>query len=916
MDKPIVPTNKASSASALFRVPLALRIFLLSAVLILLAVGAAVFFTWQQGQKISRAAIERSIMQSAELQSESTQSRLAEVEIKSQLIAADPAFAEYVECASGQTIDMGGACSQDFSSTASIIDLLDERQESLQFDLAIVVDQAGALLARTDLEEPEALNLSNDPFVGPLVAQGGLAPAFMQFDEKLYYASGVSLKTRDEVVVGYVILGLQVDDEVSKQIAKYSGSQIAYWLPTAASNSFIASSLDAAPKDELSKLIATNPVLKAALEAAKSERNFDLKFAGETWIAQVRPVEEGAPKELGSVLSMTSRTQTTSGYDSLLNRVLFAGLGSLLIALPLSLLLSLPVLKPLRLMADAAEKAAAGDFTSRIGVRGKDALARLSNAFDSLLATLREKDEMEGYVGNLSRLLPESNEAPTSSASHPLAALTELSIEPELVSLNILALEYRQLAAPLLPGQLSRRAEEFEMIERRVNLVARQHGSRVVHNSGNRFVVGFSGSQSTTDALSTFRDLLDAPDVVDTLGASAPAGALVQGDALMSSGAPEYPSGPVLLGTAAFQSDRLLTESAPGLVIVGKVSVEWMASHYQVAPVTHRGSVSARGYHVFDRTTLGFIPKLEMSLDANATQFNAAASVPSTQRAPAVKSLTADLMPGERFGGRYQILSILGSGGMGVVYKARDTDLDDIVALKMLRTNLGIDAESLERLKSELKLARKISHPNVLKTYDFGLIEQRPFLSMEYIRGMTLRYLLQQAERIPYSAALRIAKQVCAGLVAAHEQGVLHRDIKPENVIIEPSGNAKLMDFGIARPTRRSEPGQTQPGMFVGTPRYSSPEQLAGEEVDIRSDVYAMGILLSEMFCGGFPFAGSNTMEIYLAQMQQAPVRPSEMWAEIPQELEAIIVRCIERERDKRFQTARDLSQSLSALRA
>ena len=146
---------------------------------------------------------------------------------------------------------------------------------------------------------------------------------------------------------------------------------------------------------------------------------------------------------------------------------------------------------------------------------------------------------------------------------------------------------------------------------------------------------------------------------------------------------------------------------------------------------------------------------------------------------------------------------------MGVVYKARDIELDDVVALKMLKAAALLDGEQLERLKSEIKLARRITHPNVLRTFDFGESDGRPYISMEYVRGMTLRYLLRQAGRIPYSAGLRIARQLAAGLGAAHAVGVLHRDIKPENLILEASGNAKLMDFGIARPLRRSEPGSS-----------------------------------------------------------------------------------------------------------
>jgi serine/threonine-protein kinase len=238
------------------------------------------------------------------------------------------------------------------------------------------------------------------------------------------------------------------------------------------------------------------------------------------------------------------------------------------------------------------------------------------------------------------------------------------------------------------------------------------------------------------------------------------------------------------------------------------------------------------------------------------------------------------------------------------------------VALKMLKGDALRDREQLERLKSEIKLARRITHPNVLRTFDFGEIEGTPFISMEYVRGMTLRYLLQQQASVPFSAALRIARQLCAGLEAAHDVGVLHRDIKPENLILEASGNAKLMDFGIARPIRRNAPGQTEPGMYVGTPAYSAPEQLAGEDVDHRADIFASGVVLCEMFCGQLPFSGGSTVELYMAQMQGQPLAPREIKPDLSEDMEAIILRCLQRKREDRFQSATDLGRALSALRA
>jgi serine/threonine protein kinase len=227
---------------------------------------------------------------------------------------------------------------------------------------------------------------------------------------------------------------------------------------------------------------------------------------------------------------------------------------------------------------------------------------------------------------------------------------------------------------------------------------------------------------------------------------------------------------------------------------------------------------------------------------------------------------------------------------MGVVYKARDRELDDLVALKMLKREAAGDQALLGRLKSELKLARRITHPHVLRTHDFGEIEGVPFISMEYVRGITLRGMLEQSGRLPFSAAVWLSRQLLSGLASAHALAILHRDIKPENVLLDPGGNLKLMDFGLARPVERRERGETREGWIVGTPHYLSPEQIEAKEPTPRSDVYACGVVLYELFTGRLPFEGGSPMEILMQHAQQPPRPPRELWPEMPARLEQLIL--------------------------
>lgn len=283
--------------------------------------------------------------------------------------------------------------------------------------------------------------------------------------------------------------------------------------------------------------------------------------------------------------------------------------------------------------------------------------------------------------------------------------------------------------------------------------------------------------------------------------------------------------------------------------------------------------------------------------------------------APRTHDSSAALRVGSRLGARYEILDLLGSGGMGVVYKVRDLELGDVAALKLLRSHALQDAEQVERLKEEIRLARRITHPNVLRTFDFGEADGYSFITMEYVRGVTLRALLEQSGKLPYSAGLRIARQLAAGLAAAHEVGVLHRDIKPENLILESGGDLKLMDFGIARPVHRSA-GLTQVGMVVGSPDYASPEQITGGTLDQRADLYACGVVLSELFCGRRPYRGHSAAEIYMAQMSDEPIKPSALWPDIPPALETLILRCIAVDPEDRYRNAAELERALAGLKA
>jgi HAMP domain-containing protein len=265
------------------------------------------------------------------------------------------------------------------------------------------------------------------------------------------------------------------------------------------------------------------------------------------------------------------------------------------------------------------------------------------------------------------------------------------------------------------------------------------------------------------------------------------------------------------------------------------------------------------------------------------------------------------LAVGQRFAGRYDILELLGTGGMGVVYRAFDREVGEVVAIKALRPDLGIDATLLERFKQELRLARRITHRNVVRTYDLGEVEGMYYITMELVRGTTVATLIREAGRLDVPAALTIGKQVCRALEVAHEEGVIHRDVKPQNLLVDHSGFLKVMDFGIARlAEHHSEPGRalTAAGVVVGTPQYMAPEQLFGEGVDGRADLYATGAVLFECVTGRPVFEAPSLVALLARHLEGAPPDPRQLNAEIPDSLAGVILRALARKPEDRWPTA------------
>jgi serine/threonine protein kinase len=279
------------------------------------------------------------------------------------------------------------------------------------------------------------------------------------------------------------------------------------------------------------------------------------------------------------------------------------------------------------------------------------------------------------------------------------------------------------------------------------------------------------------------------------------------------------------------------------------------------------------------------------------------------------EDLPADLKihfsPGELFGKRYRIIEEVGRGGMGRVYKAEDLELNITVALKIINPRHSQDARFIDRFKKELLSARSISHENVIRIFDIGEEDKIKYISMEFVKGQNLSDLLRTSGPFTPKRAVEITRQICEALNAAHQQGIVHRDLKPSNIMVDVRGQARVMDFGIAKSISRLDP--EKPKTIAGTPKYFSPEQSNIEQIDHRSDIYSLGLIIFEMLTGSSAFEAETKEDYLVKHIEEKPPQVSELNPDIPPGLDRIVAKCLEKNKNDRYQSAREILKDLAS---
>jgi serine/threonine-protein kinase len=877
-----------------------------------LAVGAAVAVTAWLGGRIAGRAAEEQLDMAYEVQRSYRDQRYQRLELAADLLSLDPYFAAYVVEAAGT------------ADTASVLDLLAEYRR--EYDLAAVLTPDGRVLAHSERPDTAGEDLSAQPLVARALAEYGASGVWAE-GGRLYDAVAVPVARGGELA-GFLLIGFRIDDELARGVRDASHSQVAFFQGTGTELQRVGATLSEGRTRALVEALRARAAEIDPMMAGDDQGGrLTLDLGGRPWLALVAPLRDAAGEPIGTAATLASLDDQLATYRQLQWLLTGTGAAAVLLAVALAYPLTRRSLKPVRELAEAAEAARRGDYDRRIGDPGGDEVGRLAASFDDLLSGLREKRDMEAYMSHLSLSLPEPGWAGIGAGMAAErgpgpAAPGEPSEEAAPATaedLVLLAAELRRHARAQADPEAA--VEELQRDLDRAAAAVGAEGGRPEGALGHRLLASFAGGDAGRRALAVAASLVEGARREGTEPWELPAVALAGGPAARGALRWGEGRGRAVVGLPAARVETLLREASPGEVVCDAAvarGLEAVLGARGLALRPQKAILSSQRLYGLSGEDLA---RLAADLHATAGTVrlaelpDAAATRPQPRPAPA---LAPDrLAAGSVLGGRFEIAGVVGVGGMGVVYKARDRELEELVALKVLRRELWDREELRSRLKDELKLARRITHPNVLRTHDFGELDGVAFVSMEYVRGVTLRTLLDGAEEpLPFRAALRLARQIAAGLAAAHELGVVHRDIKPENVILDAAGNAKLMDFGIARPLPgagrgTAESAYTRAGEVVGTPRYIAPERLRSEPADARSDVYSLGIVLYEVFAGRPPFPGGSIADIVAQHLDQEPPPPRALRPELPEELEAILLRSLAKAPAERYADAGALGKAL-----
>ena len=876
--------------------PLVWKLFVATALVVVVVVGVAVAITIDRKNRVAAATVNKSIAGAADLFKELEQQRLARLSLPIQLLGYDASFHAYVEDALG--IETGAAI-----DLVSVNDQLAQRRESFGSDTLMLLDDEGRVVTRTDqpsVTAPSGEDLyEKTPLVAKLVDSDLEATTgVILLGDRLYHAAvapvGVGQPRRR---IAYLLNASAIDQRFANRIADSTNADVLF-VPAGSPEAVARSSQ--APSFGVSQMGGVEQIMKSGSVLPPGTQTINRS----SYLLTGLPLRSDG-QTTGAAVFLRSLDRELAPFREIQRALLFGGGAALLLAFILSWLIAKRMTRPIEQLATMTQAVTAGDYSVEPDIERNDEVGILSRSFAKMISSLRDKAELEMLFAQMEQRAAEREATPRASQN-------PMGDEGTILVTDVRGLSVGESEPASVIAALSRimKLQESE--------VMRQEGE-VREIVGHRLLSVFRGSRGIIHAIRAARTINEElalqaePGSTVSIGAGIATGDFVTGSIQLSE-----ESGTAIVGNApllamlfawhapsghAYISNE--TAQAAGAEISGtavreEVRLKWLPQALAVASLPLAG------------ITTGTLRR-DVTTSSMATM--RLGDTVAGKTAPASGG-GADLSQGNLFANRYRIEQILGRGGMGVVYRATDTQLDETVAIKTLPGDvMDRSPEDLERFKREIRLARKITHRNVLRTYDYGEADGVYFISMEFVRGYTLSELQQETRQLAPRAALGIARQICRGLQAAHEQGIIHRDIKPQNVLIDSRGEVKLMDFGIARVVESPE-AMTQAGLIVGTPHYMSPEQVHGSPLDPRSDVYSMGILMYEMFAGRRPFESSSLTGVLAAHITEKPKPLIEVRADAGVRASEIIMRCLAKDPRERYADAGALLTDLDRVQA
>jgi len=720
---------------------------------------------------------------------------------------------------------------------------------------------------------------------------------------KLFHAAVVPIASgANSVRVGYLINANAIDDNFANRIAESTNAGVMF-VPSPKLASGLSRSSNA-PSVGMQQMSGIDQIFKTG----KSVPPSNVHIERSEYVMTGEPLQAGT-QTVGAAVFLRSLDRELAPFKQIENALFAGGGAALLLAFLFSWLIAKRVTRPIEELAGVAQAVTAGDYEVHPTIDRSDEVGILGRSFAKMITALRDKAELEELY---EQMAAKSQEREAAGAPGRVPEAPKLEEGTVLVT-DLRGVSVGESDAASVISTISRAMKTQELE------VSRQEGS-VREIVGHRLVSVFRGERGVIHAIRAARAINEelaqgSNGTALTIGVGIATGEFVSGTVTL-----EQESGIAIVGNAPLLALLFAWHAPSGYAYISYETAQTAGG--EVLSTSQREEVKLKWLQ--QPLPVASLPLASMTtsmMKSMGTTTSAMATMRIEGTAPGTtapaSAAVQELTPGQLFAGRYRIEQILGRGGMGVVYKAVDAQLDETVAIKTLPGDvMQRSPEDLERFKREIRLARKITHRNVLRTYDYGEAEGVYFISMEFVRGYTLSELSEEVEnrQMAPRVAVGVARQICRGLQAAHEQGIIHRDIKPQNVLIDHKGEVKLMDFGIARMAEAPE-AMTQAGLIVGTPHYMSPEQVQGKQLDPRSDVYSMGVLIYEMLVGRRPFESSSLTGVLTAHITEKAKPPIDLRPEIGRDINAIVMKALEKDPKARYANAGELLHDLDSLK-